>query len=266
MPAPIRRSHRLVSLVAVVAVVVAWSLAACGNPQQQTQDQALKDSTAVTFPTAGGVRLAGRLFGSPSDTAGVVLAPELTSDQRSWFDFADRLAGEGYRAVAFDFRGTCPGGDGGCSKGTADPTSMPADIDAAIAYLRSLGTQRIAAVGAVEAGTAALMVASRSPESLVSVMTISAPQAYAGLAAGPDVLQTLTIAKLFITGQDDVVGSQAAQAFYDNSLPPKRVVFLTTADRGTAVLSGTQAEQARNAILLELAQYVPAATPSSESP
>lgn len=263
MPTPIRRSHLWVSLV---AVVLAWGLAACGNPQQQTQDQARKDSQAVTFASAGGVKLAGRLFGSNSDTAGVVLAPMLTADQRTWFDFADRLAGENYRVLAFNFRGTCPGGDGGCSTGTADPTSMPADIGAAIAYLRSLGTQRIAVVGAVEAGTAALEVASRAPKGLLSVMTLSAPQSYAGLAAGPDVLQTVSAAKLFIAGQDDVVGNQAAQAFYDESLAPKRVVFLTTADRGTDILTGTQAEQARNAILLELDQYVPAATPSSESP
>jgi pimeloyl-ACP methyl ester carboxylesterase len=255
---PTRRSFR--GPVASLLVAVALATAACGNAEQQTRDQALKDSRPVTFPAKGGVRLAGRLFGSPSDAAGVVLAPAFTSDQRSWFDYADRLAAQGYRTLAFDYRGVCPGGDGGCSQGTKDPSAMTSDISAALAYLRSIGTLRLAVIGAIEGGTAALIVAAQPAQKLLSVITLSAPQAADGLAAGPDTLQAITAAKRFIAGENDAVGDQAAQAFYDESLSPKAVTFLTTADRGTDLLSGSQAEQAGNAIMLELQQYVPTTT------
>ena len=258
---PTRRSF--LGPAASLLIAVALGAAACGNPEQQTRDQALKDSRPVTFTAKGGVRLAGRLFGSPSDAAGVVLAPAFTADQRSWFDYADRLAAQGYRTLAFNYRGVCPGGDGGCSQGTKDPSAMTNDLSAALAYLRSIGTLRTAVIGAVEGGTAALIVASQPQQRLDAVITLSAPQSADGLAAGPDVLQAIMAAKRFIAGEDDVVGDQAAQAFYDESLAPKAVTFLTTADRGTDLLSGGQAEQAGNAIMLELEQYVPTTTPSA---
>jgi pimeloyl-ACP methyl ester carboxylesterase len=259
VPTRSRSSASVASILLVLTLVGS----ACGDAEQQTRDQALKDSRAVTFPAKGGVHLAGRLFGSPSDAAGVVLAPAFTSDQRSWFDYADRLAAQGYRTLAFNYRGVCPGGDGGCSQGTKDPTSMTYDIEAAMKYLRSVGTLRMGVVGAIEGGTATLIVASQPQQDLGAVVTLSAPQSADGLVAGSDVLQAITVAKRFIAGEDDVVGDQAAQAFYDESLAPKAVTFLTTADRGTDLLSGGQAEQAGNAIMLELQQYVPTTTPSA---
>jgi pimeloyl-ACP methyl ester carboxylesterase len=256
---PLRSSAPVASVLVAVVLVAAG----CGNPEQQTRDHALKDSRPVTFPAKGGVRLAGRLFGSPSDAAGVVLAPAFTADQTSWFDYADRLAAQGYRTLAFDYRGVCPGGDAGCSQGTKDPGAMTDDIEAALGYLGSIGTLRTAVIGAIEGGTAALIVASQPQQGLAAVITLSAPQSADGLAAGPDVLQTITAAKRFIAGENDAVGDQAAQAFYDESLLPKAVTFLTTADRGTDLLSGDQAQQAGNAIMLELEQYVPTTTPSA---
>jgi len=245
------------------AATLLFVLSACGNPAQQTLTQALKDSRAVTFPAPGHVRLAGRLFGSESDAAGVVLASEYTSDQRNWFDLADRLASQGYRVLTFDYRGVCPGGAGGCSQGTKDAEAMPGDIAAAAAYLRSVGTLRLGIVGAVEGGTAALVTASHPIRGLTTVVTLSAPQTADGVVAGPTVLQAITVAKKFIAGEADPTGSQAAQAFYDESLPPKAVLILTTADRGTALLEGNQSEQARNAIVLSMEQYVPTSTPSA---
>jgi pimeloyl-ACP methyl ester carboxylesterase len=257
----VRLGSRVRTSVVVAALLVIG--AACGNPEQQTRAQALKDSRPVTFPAKGHVQLAGRLFGSPSDAAGVVLATSFTSDQQSWFDFADRLASEGYRALAFDYRGVCPGGVGGCSQGSKDAAAAPDDIRAGLAYLRSIGTLRTAIMGAIEGGTATLMLAAQPQPGLAAVITLSSPQAVDGLAAGPDVLQAVGVAKRFIAGEEDVVGDQAAQAFYDQSLEPKAVTFLTTADRGTDLLSGSQSEQARNAILLELEQYVPTTVSSS---
>ena len=85
-------------------------------------------STAITFPSSDGVRLAGRLFGPDDAHAGVVLAHMYPSDQSAWFDFADRLADRGYRVLTFDFRGYCPGGTAGCSEGEKQISAIWQDV------------------------------------------------------------------------------------------------------------------------------------------
>jgi hypothetical protein len=84
-----------------------------------------------------------------------------------------------------------------------------------------------------------------------------APDAIGGLAAGPQTLQDVTAAKLFLAGQTDGSAAATAQAFYDHSLPPKRVETLTTDDHGTDLLNGNQAEIARTLILGWLSQHLP---------
>ena len=60
------------------------------------------------------MQLAGRLFGDPASArTGIVFAHMLPADQTSWFEFAKRRRDQGYLALTFDFRGYCPGGDGG---------------------------------------------------------------------------------------------------------------------------------------------------------
>jgi hypothetical protein len=90
------------------------------------------------------------------------------------------------------------------------------------------------------------------------VITLSAPDAIDGLAASPETLQRVTAAKLFLAGQSDGTAADVAQRFYDEGLPPKRVEILTTGDHGTDLLTGNQAEIARNLILGWLTQHLPA--------
>src|SRR6266511_5880441 len=72
-------------------------------------DFLLAQSSAVRFRSSDGVRLAGRLFGS-GDT-GVVLSHMIRSDQQPWWWMASLLADHGLVALAYDERGTCPGGN-----------------------------------------------------------------------------------------------------------------------------------------------------------
>src|SRR3989337_802453 len=58
---------------------------------------------AVTFQTEDGVTLSGTLFGQGG--SGVVLSHMFPTDQTSWHAFANTLAGNGYLALAYDFRG-----------------------------------------------------------------------------------------------------------------------------------------------------------------
>lgn len=258
-PYPLRAPKLAATLL---AAGLALSTAAC-NRSEQIRTQALADSTAVTFTTVDGVRLAGRIFGPDTASAGVVLAHMLPSDQSSWFDFADRLGVAGYRVLTFNFRGYCPGGDAGCSKGQKDPSAAGQDVTAAQAFLRTQGPTRFVLVGASMGGTASLVSASQIPRSVEGVATLSAPVSIDGLAAGPDVMAAVSAAKLFLAGDTDPNEAAAsAQQLYDESVQPKRLEIFTTTDHGTDLLTGSQGEQSRTVLQGWLAQYLPLATPS----
>ena len=244
------------ALLAVALAVAATTGAAC-NQANAIRQQAIADSDAVQFSSIDGVALSGRLFGPDGAAAGVVLAHMLPSDQRSWFAFADRLGGMGYRVLTFDFRGYCPGGDGGCSQGTKDVAEIWQDVAGAVGFLESMGIHRVGLIGASMGGTASLVVASQEGRAVRTVVTLSAPASVERLVAGPDVIQAITGAKLFIAGNADGTSAQDAQAFYDQSQPPKRVEILPTGDHGTGILEGSQSEVATNLITGWLEQHLP---------
>ncbi len=248
----------------MLAAGLAFSGIAC-HQGEKIREQALRNSTPVTFRTQDGTRLAGRVFGPESASAGVVLAPMVASDQSAWFDFADRLGLQGYRVLTFNLRGICPGGDAGCSNGTVSPGEASQDVQAAQAFLRSRGVSRFGLVGAGLGGTASLVTAAQPGSGVSVVITLSAVTADSGLAASPDVMQTITAAKLFLAGSDDTLAAESAQSFYDSSLPPKEVQLLTTADHGTDLLTGSQGEMTRNLILGYLDRHLPVTPPGPSS-
>jgi pimeloyl-ACP methyl ester carboxylesterase len=217
-------------------------------------------SGSVTFTTADGVQLAGRVFGPPDDVAGgagIVFAHMLPADQSSWFDEAIRYADAGYLTLTFNLRGYCPGGDAGCSEGEPDPASAAVDLTAAVEHLRSMGVQRIGVVGASIGGTAALSVAGADPAAVDVVITLSAPASVGGLSADPGLLAQITAAKLFIAGTGDGAAAADAQAFYDASGQPKRFEVLPSDDHGTDMLEGNAAGRVRDLMDLWLGTHLP---------
>lgn len=239
---------------AVLAIAVA--LVASCSAKEQIRSEALAASTPVTFESSDGVELAGRLFGPEGATAGVVLAHMLPADQSAWFDTAAALGERGYRVLTFNFRGYCPGGDAGCSQGEKRIDAAPADLEGAVAYLRSQGVSRVALVGASMGGTAALRVAGEEEAGIEAVITLSAPEAISGLTAGPDVMATVSAAKLFIAATGDPTAAQAAEAFYNHSMQPKRYEIVTSDDHGTDLLEGNQGARVKELIYGWLAQYL----------
>jgi pimeloyl-ACP methyl ester carboxylesterase len=115
----------------------------------------------------------------------------------------------------------------------------------------------VALVGASMGGTASLVVAGKEQDGIAAVITLSAPASIQGLSAGPDVLATVTAAKLFLAGNEDGDAAATAQAFFAESLQPKRVEILTSGDHGTDLLEGNQGEIARNQIVSWLTQHAP---------
>jgi pimeloyl-ACP methyl ester carboxylesterase len=231
---------------------------ACTRAADDVRAGAVAGSRAVSFRTADDVELSGRLFGADTATTGIVFAHMLPADQSSWFEFAARVADEGYLALTFDFRGYCPGGDAGCSDGDRNVSADVADLEAALAFLRSTGVETVALVGASMGGTASLIVAAQQGDGVAAVITLSAPQQIEGLVAGPEVIGQTSAAKLFVAGSGDGAAAAAAQAFADQAPPPKRLEILPSDDHGTDLLTGNQAEIVRTLLLSHLAQYAPA--------
>jgi pimeloyl-ACP methyl ester carboxylesterase len=241
---------RTTAIFAALAIL----LAGCGASNVEPPT----DSREITFDSADGVTLAGRLFGPDEGSAGVVLAHMFPADQSSWYAFADRLAGEGYRVLTFDFRGYCPGGDAGCSEGEKRIPDIWQDVVGAMDALRSEGVSRIALIGASMGGTASLVAASKEGEDVDAIVTLSAPTSFEGLVADPETVSQLTAAKLFIAGQADTAAAEAVEVLYAEALQPKRPLILTTEDHGTDILAGNQAGIASTEILSWLDRYLPA--------
>jgi pimeloyl-ACP methyl ester carboxylesterase len=214
-------------------------------------------SQAVAFPASGGIRLEGRIMGD--GPVAVVLSHMYPADQRSWWDFAEVLAEEGYTALAYDFRGYCPGGRAGCSSGDQDIPRIWQDVVAAVAFVRSRGADRVVLIGASMGGTASLVAAAQPSVGPSAVVTLSAPVSFEGLAATPDVLARVSAPKLFVAGVGDPNGAEeSAQALYSQSPQPKRVEILPTDDHGTDMLEGSQAGILQTKILDYLEVYAPA--------
>lgn len=236
----------------VLAVAWALVLTGCGG-QGPAPD--LSGSEAVSFASRDEVELQGRLFGEGATA--VVLSHMLPADQRSWFDYAGRLAEQGYLVLTYDFRGYCPGGDGGCSQGERDVSSIWRDVLGAIDLVRSRGASRVVLVGASMGGTASLVAAAEEGVDVQAVVTLSAPISIEGLVADAPLLQQIAAGKLFIAGVGDATAAEAAEELYATSPPPKRVEIVPADDHGTDLLTGAQSEAVKRLIETALARYAP---------
>jgi pimeloyl-ACP methyl ester carboxylesterase len=193
----------------------------------------------VSFTTSDGVELVGELRGQ-GDT-GVILLHMYPSDRTAWSSFADLLAGEGYTALLFDFRGY---GDSG---GDRDIALIWRDALAAVRFMRGRGFERIVLVGASMGGIAALIVAAR--QDLQGVVTLSATSSFMGLTILPEAVALIEEPKLFVAAQGDGAAAPTAQQLYALAPPPKQVEVVEGGDHGIALVEGTGAGEVRRLIL-----------------
>ena len=249
----------------LLLLLVAASSAGCSSGADGDSSGIPPGSKPVSFESPDGVGLEGRLFpsvdGGAEGSPGVVLVHMLPADQRSWFPFAERLASEGYTALAFDLRGYCPGGAGGCSDGTKDVGASWRDVAGAATFLRAQGVSGISLVGASMGGTASLVAAGGAdpPAGQVqAVITLSAPVSIDGLSAPPELLLSIQAAKLFIAALGDGVAAEAAQALYEQASSPKRVEVLPVDAHGTDLLTESRGEEVQRLIISTLDRYTAA--------
>ena len=116
--------------------------------------------------TEDGLVLEAERFGT-GDTF-VILAHMRPAEMDSWFSFAGLLAGEGYTAITFNFRGY------GNSEGAG--FAVDRDVVAVIDAARELGAHRIALMGASMGGTGSIAAAAQ--REVDAVITLSAPATF----------------------------------------------------------------------------------------
>ena len=157
-------------------------------PQRCGEDAQGVDAKRVWFRASDGALLDGAEVGDGD--VGVVLAHESPSDLCPWLPFARTLAGHGYRALAFDFRGS------GASPGQygAKATRNDLDVVAAASELRRLGAKKVFLVGGSFGGAAVLAAAPEVDPRPAGVISLSGePQLENALQAAPKIEAPLLI-------------------------------------------------------------------------
>ena len=209
-------------------------------------------SEPVRLHGDGGVRLEGRLFGSGE--VGVALAHMRGGDQSQWFELAGLLADNGYRVLTYNRRGSCPGGELGCSAGSEDAGGWK-DLEFVVDRLREAGARRVVVGGASIGAMESLYALSRGldAEGLIWVAGIDL---YGGVPVSEQT-RDLRIPKLFMAGDGDGEAWDLLGVFEERAPGPTDVVTLDTGEHGTDILAYADvaaADALRQAVLDFLAR------------
>jgi pimeloyl-ACP methyl ester carboxylesterase len=178
----------------------------------------------VSFPTADGLTLEGRLY--PAGPTWVILAHMLPADMTSWFEFAAAAQQAGYTALAYNNRGY-----GGSDAGS-ESLDVGADALAAFSFARANGAGAVFFFGASMNGAAALFLAAE--EDLAGIASLSGVPAWdntPGLERAPEV----TAPALFVAAADDGDAVAMAEAMAAAVGGDSQVVTYPTGGHGTAM-------------------------------
>jgi alpha/beta superfamily hydrolase len=201
--------------------------------EEETEEAAMEVETGglpkegeVTFMTEDNVELNGNIFGSGNKW--VILSHMFPTDQTSWFEFAEILKEDGYAVLTYDFRGY------GKSGGSQDVSKLDIDLTAALAYIKQYDPELIYLMGASMGGTASLVVASKTTETIDGVISFSSPDEFEGISA-ISVIGDIVPAKLFIASQGDEDAVRSATEMYEKSMEPKQLEILEGDSHGTFI-------------------------------
>jgi pimeloyl-ACP methyl ester carboxylesterase len=191
------------------------------------------------------IRLEGVEYGSGD--FGVVFAHERPASQDAWTLIAQEAAGKGFHALTFNFRGY------GLSEGSrGDLGLIDLDLEAAVKFIRSLGVTKVVLVGGSMGGTAALVVASRTPVN--GVVTVSAPASFEGLDARAAVPK-LTIPALYIAADGDTSAANDARALTGLRPEQARDIVVGSKEHASELFRGSQGVAVRSRILEFLKEH-----------
>ena len=175
----------------------------------------------VTFSLPNqAVQIHGDLYGHGSRA--IILAHGGRFGKESWKPQAQVLANAGFLVLALRFRGDRTNPDGTTGAFGSYPDNAE-DVLAAVAYLHSIGTTSISAIGGSLGGDAVGNADAQSPPGTFDRIVILA-------AEGGDAPEKLTGRKLFILARDDSNGSgprlPGITRHYEKAPQPKKLVLL----------------------------------------
>ena len=213
-----------------------------------SEDELLAMSEPISVRGEAGVRLEGRLFGSGE--VGVVLAHMGASgDQSQWFELAGLLAERGFGVLTFNRRGSCPGGDLGCSGGRDDGGGWK-DLPYLVERLREAGVRTVVVGGASRGAMESLYALSRGLDA-DGLIWVSGVDLYQGVPVTEQVGH-VTVPKLFIAGEFDDEPADLQRVFERTAPEPTQIVTLDTGEHGTDILDFAPtpiADEFRQAVL-----------------
>src|SRR5215211_3940563 len=213
-----------------------------------SEDELLAMSDPISVRGEDDVRLEGRLFGSGK--VGIVLAHMGASgDQSQWLGLAGLLAEHGYRVLTFNRRGSCPGGDLGCSGGRNDGGGWK-DLPFLVERLSEAGARTVVVGGASLGAMESLYALGRGLDA-DGLIWVSGVDLYQGVPVTEQVGH-VTVPKLFIAGEFDDEPADLQRVFERTAPEPTQIVTLDTGEHGTDILDFAPtpiADEFRQAIL-----------------
>ncbi len=233
-----RRERRLGAAVAFLLLAAA-PLGACGSDggdDQAADEPAATTSTTeattttsapdvptedVTFTSADGVELTGRIYGT--GTTAIVASHMANKSKADYASSAPLLAAAGFTVLAYDGRG-----DGASSQG--DPAQRVQDPIAAIDLVRSRGATKVFLLGASRGGALSLTAAMQTP--VDGVITLSAPPP----AEGPESVAAVTAPSLYVNSENDDF-AESTQAMYDAANEPRELQMYPDGGHGVALFN-----------------------------
>jgi len=181
----------------------------------------------VSFPTADGGRVDADLYGS--GTHGVVFAHGAIFNKQSWAPLAKRIAGQGYRALAIDFRGY------GKSRAGNNPRALYLDVMAAVRWLHKQGVEEVDVVGGSMGGGAAGEAATRlKPGEINKLVLLSAMP-----IDRPEDLKAKSI--LFIASRNEGLASTVREQYW-RAPEPKKLILLDGSAHAQNIFDTGQAQ------------------------
>ena len=228
-------------VTAAVAALLGGAAGAADTASPRPKPPRLQDwcvtkaerTLALSFKATDGATLVGVMLGQRSAKRGVVFAHESSGGFCNWLPYGRRLAQQGYRVLAFDFRGHVSSPPARVRQGRYD-----LDLIGAVREVRRRGVQRVAVVGGSLGAMTALIAGTSMTPRLDGIVAASPGLSYQGLDAERAV-PALRVPVLYLAAKGDFDFAMRAQKLHDRTGSADRRLVVVDGDaHGSELVAG----------------------------